>query len=78
MSQHLPVLVKPVVGLGLDVEWVSEVGWTGRSHPESVFVFNCKSIHQLLVLSLVVVLHDSEVPHSASAYTDKRVVLTLD
>lgn len=72
----LPVLVKPVISLGLHIEWVSEVRWTGGSNPESVSVLEGESVDQLLVLSLVVVLHDSEVSHSANAYCKQSSVKT--
>lgn len=58
---NLPVFVKPVVDLSLDVKRVTEVGWARRSHPEFVGVRAVKVTLELLVLSLVVILHDSEV-----------------
>jgi len=57
------VLVEPVVGLGLNIERVTEVGWAGRGHPESVPVLQSEAVDELLVLSLIVILHDSKVPH---------------
>jgi hypothetical protein len=67
----LPVLIEPVVNLGLGVEGVSEVGWAGGSNPEFVLISDEHVVSQLLVLSLVVVLDNTEVSESG-AYIKRR------
>ena len=67
----LPVLIEPVVYLGLGVEGVSEVGWSGGSNPEFVLISDEHVVSQLLVLSLVVVLDNTEVSESG-AYIKRR------
>ncbi len=67
----LPVLIEPVVNLGLGIEGVSEVGWSGGSNPEFVLISDEHVVSQLLVLSLVVVLDDTEVSESG-AYIKRR------
>lgn len=64
----LPVLIEPVVDLGLSVEGVAEVGWSGGGHPELLLVSAEDVVDQLFVLSLVVVLNDTKVSHGG-AYT---------
>ena len=60
MSEYLPVFVEPVICLGLDVQRVAEVRWPGRRHPELLGLSDQQVVDQLLVLSLVVLLHDAE------------------
>ena len=57
----LPVFVEPVVNLGLGIKRVAEVGGSGGGNPEFVFIIAEHVVNQLLVLSLVVVLDDTEV-----------------
>jgi len=57
----LPVLVEPVVGLGLGVERVAEVGGAGGGHPVHGAVVKLEVVDELLVTALVVLLHDAEV-----------------
>jgi hypothetical protein len=59
----LPVLVKPVVDLGLGVNGVSEVGGSGGCYPELGLFIAKHVIDQLLVLPVIVLLENSEVSH---------------
>jgi hypothetical protein len=61
------VLIEPVVSLGLGVKRVSEVGWSGRSNPVSWSLGTEKVVNKLLVLSIVVLLNNTEVS-GLSAY----------
>jgi hypothetical protein len=58
------VLIEPVINLGLGVDGISEVGWSRGSNPELRFFSAEHIIDQLLVLSLVVFLDNTEVPAS--------------
>ena len=58
---YLPVLVEPVVGLGLGVEGIAEVARARRRDPVHGAVVQQEVVDQLLVAALVVLLHDSEV-----------------
>lgn len=60
-SLVLPVLIEPVVDLGLGVKRVAKVGGSGGGNPEFVLISAEHVVDQLLVLSLVVVLDDAEV-----------------
>jgi hypothetical protein len=71
IDRILPVLVEPVVNLGLGVEGISEVGWAGRGNPEFVLIIAEQVVYQLLVLSLVVLLDDTEVSE-CGAYKKRR------
>ena len=62
----LPVLIEPVVNLGLSVEGVAEVGRPGGGNPELLLVGAEDVVDQLLVLSLVVVLNNAEVSCSSA------------
>ena len=66
--KNLPVLIEPVVGLSLGIERVSEVGGTGRGHPVHWAVIELEVVDQLLVPSLVVLLHNAEVTNRTDAY----------
>jgi len=55
------VFIEPIVGLGLDIEGIAKVGGSRRSHPVHISVSGQDIVGQLLVLSVVVVLHDTEV-----------------
>lgn len=55
------VFVEPVVNLGLGVNGVSEVGRSRRSNPEFLLISAEHVVDQLLVLSIVVLLDDTEV-----------------
>jgi hypothetical protein len=57
----LPILIEPVVDLGLGVEGISEVRGSGGSDPEFLLISAQDIVDQLLILSLVVFLDDSEV-----------------
>lgn len=72
--QHLPVLIEPVVGLGLNIKRIAEVGWTGGGDPEHLAIGLEQVIGKLLVLSVVVVLHNAEV--TLSGYKDILVSYT--
>jgi len=54
------IFVEPVVGLGLGVKRVTEVGWSGGSDPISWSLGTLEVVNKLFVLSLVVLLNDSE------------------
>ena len=58
---NLPVLVEPVVGLGLGVKRVAEVGGAGGGDPVHWAVVELEVVDKLLVATLVVLLHDAEV-----------------
>jgi len=60
------VLIEPVVGLGLNVKRIAEVGGTGRGDPEHLAIGLEQVIGKLLVLSVVVILHNTEVTLSSS------------
>ena len=73
----LPVLIEPVVNLGLDIKRIAEVGGTGRGNPVHGAVSGQKVVSQLLVLSLVVLLHDAEVTDGL-AYSKTQQYSKLD
>ena len=54
------VLIKPVIGLGLGVKWVTEVGWSGGGNPVSWSLGTEKVVNKLLVLSIRVFLKDTK------------------
>ena len=54
------VLVEPVISLGLGVKWVSKVGWSGGGDPVSWSLGTEKVVNKLLVLSLIVLLDNTE------------------
>jgi len=62
----LPVLIEPVVDLGLGVNGVTEVGGSGGSNPEFLLVGAEHVVNQLLILSLVIFLNDAEVSESGA------------
>ena len=77
---YLPVLIEPVIGLGLGVKRVTEVGWARRSDPVQGAVVEQEVVNKLLVSSLVVLLHDTEVSHGGSYIEnrhDKNSVLVI-
>mmetsp|Transcript_24605 Transcript_24605/g.38213 ORF Transcript_24605/g.38213 Transcript_24605/m.38213 type:complete len:206 (-) Transcript_24605:145-762(-) len=57
------VLIEPVVDLGLGVERISEVGGSGGGNPVHGSVRGQEVISQFLILPLVILLDDTEVPH---------------
>jgi len=69
---NVPVLVEPVVGLGLGVEGVAEVGGTGGGDPEHGAVIELEVVDQLLVSALVVLLHNAEVA-SGGSYDNREM-----
>ena len=66
----LPVLIEPVINLGLGVNGISEVRGARGGDPELVLISAEHVVDQLLVLSLVVFLNDTEVS-SGTAYKDR-------
>ncbi len=70
----LPVLIEPVVDLGLGIEGIAEVGGSGGGNPEFVLIIAEHVVDQLLVLSLVVVLDDAEVSDSR-AYINRGKII---
>ena len=60
-KKNLPVLVEPVVNLGLGIKWVAKVGWARRSHPVHWSVGSEEVVSELLVLALIILLEDSKV-----------------
>ena len=54
------VLIEPVISLGLGIEGVSKVGWSGGGNPVSWSLGTEEVVNKLLVLSIVVFLNDSE------------------
>ena len=54
------VLIEPVISLGLGVEGISKVGWSGGGDPVSWSLGTEEVVNKLLVLSIVVFLNDSE------------------
>ena len=66
----LPVLIEPVINLGLGVDGISEVRGARGGDPELVLISAEHVVDQLLVLSLVVFLNDTEVS-SGTAYKER-------
>ena len=62
-ERYLPVLIEPVIGLGLGIEGIAEVAGAGAGHPVHGAVGQGKVVDQLLVATLVVLLHNAEVSH---------------
>ena len=60
-ANYLPVFIKPVVGLRLGIERVSEVRWSRRGDPEHLAVGAKKVVCQFLVLPLIILLHNAEI-----------------
>jgi hypothetical protein len=58
------VLVEPVVVLGLGIKRIAEVRGAGGGNPEHIAVGSEKVVSQFLVLTLVVLLHNTEVTGS--------------
>ena len=54
------ILIKPVIGLGLGVKGVTEVGWSGGGYPVGWSVGTQKVVDQLLVLPIAVFCEDTE------------------
>lgn len=61
MEQALPVLIEPVVDLGLSVDGVAEVGGARRGNPELVLIHAEDVVDELLVFALVVLLDNAKV-----------------
>ena len=61
MVYYLPVLIEPVVDLGLNIKWVTEVGGSGGGNPVHVAVSGEDVVSQLLLSTFVVLLENSEV-----------------
>ena len=61
VCHYLPVLIEPVVSLGLGVERVAEVGWARAGNPVHGAIVHQEVVRQLLVPALVVLLHDAKV-----------------
>ena len=66
IRRNLPVLIEPVVGLGLGVEGITEVGRAGGGDPVHWAIVELEVVDQLLVSPLVVLLHDTEVSHGGT------------
>ena len=64
MVYYLPVLIEPVVSLGLGIEGITEVAGARRRHPVHGTVIEKEAIRELLVAALVVILQDAEVAAS--------------
>lgn len=64
IESNLPVLIEPVIDLGLHIKGIAEVGGAGRGNPVHRSVGSEEVVSQLLVLSFVVLLHDTEVTDS--------------
>jgi len=69
---NLPVFIEPVVDLGLDVQWVSEVRGAGRSDPVHISISSQQVVGQFFVSALVVLLTQSKVA-SSLAYSNKAL-----
>ena len=54
------VLIEPVIDLSLNIEWVTEVGGSGRSNPVHVAVGSEEIVSQFLASSLIVFLENTE------------------
>ena len=70
----LPVLIEPVVDLGLGVKRVAKVGGSGGGNPEFVLIIAEQVVDQLLVLSLVVLLDDAEVSEGLAYMLRKKTL----
>mmetsp|Transcript_6205 Transcript_6205/g.4387 ORF Transcript_6205/g.4387 Transcript_6205/m.4387 type:complete len:241 (+) Transcript_6205:169-891(+) len=68
------VLIEPVVSLGLGVNGITEVARSARGNPVVRSIGHQKVISQLLVLSVVIVLQDSEV----SLASNGKLLVALD
>ena len=55
------ILIEPIVGFGLLIERIAEVGRTRGGYPVHRPVGQSKIVNQLLVPALIVILHDAEV-----------------
>lgn len=55
------IFVEPVVCLGPNLEWVTEVGWSGWSEPVSWSLSAKDIINQFLILSFSIILKNSKV-----------------
>ena len=69
---YVPVLIEPVVSLGLGIERVSEVGWARAGHPVHGTIVQQEVVDQLFVPALIVLLHNAKVANG-SAYSVERV-----
>ena len=61
--KDLPVLIEPVISLGLGIKRVSEVAGAGRSDPVHGTIIELEIVDQFFVAALVVLLHNAEVSH---------------
>ena len=61
---HLPVLVEPVVDLGLGIKWVSEVRGARRRDPVHGAISSQQVVSELLVAAFVVLLEEAKVTRS--------------
>ena len=69
---YLPVLIEPVINLGLDIERISKVRWSGRSNPMHISISGQKIVCQFFVSSLGVLFTNSKVT-SCLTYSKKLV-----
>ena len=60
-ARHLPVLIEPVVSLGLGIERITKVARARRCNPVHGAVRQEEVVRELLVAALVVLLHDAEI-----------------
>ena len=60
-ERYLPVLIEPVIGLGLGIKRVAEVRGTRGSDPVLGRIVQQEVVDKLLVSTLVVLLHNAEV-----------------
>ena len=63
-----PVFVEPVISLGLGVKRVAEVAGTRRGHPVRRPISAKLVVNQFLVLAIIVLLQNAEVPLSGHLY----------
>ena len=73
---YLPVLIEPVVSLGLGVKRVAEVAGAGGGDPVHGAVVELEIVDELLVAALVVLLHDAEVSHRCGYKSINMVMST--
>ena len=54
------VFIKPVINFGFGVKWISKVRWSRGSYPVGWSLCAKKVVNKLLVLSLIVLLDNTE------------------
>ena len=80
-GRFLPVLIEPVIGLGLGVERVAEVGGARRSDPVLGRIVQQEVVDKLLVATLIILLHDTEASllcGDGGSYSDRHYKMACE